>query len=102
EVKIGEVVAVIEEGSSSAAKPAEPTASKGEVKSPPTGGEQDVPKQVPPVESSDALSPAVRRIVTEEKLDPQEIRGSGKGGRVTKGDALTAAQKREAEEKPAP
>jgi 2-oxoglutarate dehydrogenase E2 component (dihydrolipoamide succinyltransferase) len=32
--------------------------------------------------------------VTEEKLDPQEIRGSGKGGRVTKGDAMTAAQNR--------
>jgi 2-oxoglutarate dehydrogenase E2 component (dihydrolipoamide succinyltransferase) len=33
-------------------------------------------------------------VVTEEKLDPQEIRGSGKGGRVTKGDALAAAQNR--------
>lgn len=88
EVKIGEVVAVIEEGSGSAAKPsAEPS-------------KQDVPKHVPPGESSDALSPAVRRIVTEEKLDPQEIRGSGKGGRVTKGDALTAAQNREAVPEP--
>jgi len=33
-------------------------------------------------------------------LDPQEIRGSGKGGRLTKGDALAAAQNREAS--PAP
>src|SRR5205807_4907764 len=40
------------------------------------------------------LSPAARRVVTEEKLDPQEIRGTGKGGRVTKNDAMTAAQNR--------
>jgi 2-oxoglutarate dehydrogenase E2 component (dihydrolipoamide succinyltransferase) len=101
EVKIGEVVAVIEEGLGSTAKPAaEPGASKTETKSPPAGEKQDVQKHVPPVESSGALSPAVRRIVTEEKLDPQEIRGSGKGGRVTKGDALGAAQKREAAPEP--
>lgn len=91
EVKIGEVVAVIEEGGGSAAK-------------------QDVQKQVAPAESSHDLpegrasarpiSPAVRRIVTEEKLDPQEIRGSGRGGRLTKSDALAAARNREALPKP--
>ena len=37
------------------------------------------------------LSPAVRRIVEEEKLDPNKITGTGKGGRLTKGDALEAA-----------
>ncbi|HXM32702.1 MAG TPA: 2-oxoglutarate dehydrogenase complex dihydrolipoyllysine-residue succinyltransferase [Chthoniobacterales bacterium] len=90
EVKIGEVVAEIQEGSESKAKPAE----KSETK--PQGGEKaDVQKHVPPSEkTSDALSPAVRRVVTEEKLDPQEIRGTGKGGRVTKNDAVTAAQNR--------
>ena len=100
EVKIGEVVAVIEEGSSEAAKPAaEPAASKGDTKAKAeeTKGAQE---PAPPAKSSDALSPAARRIVTEEKLDPQEIRGSGKGGRLTKGDALAAAQNREAS--PAP
>ena len=91
EVKIGEVVAVIEEGVS-AAKPG--AAGNGDETAP--SEKQDVQKQVPPAGSSDALSPAVRRIVTEEKLDPEEIRGSGKGGRLTKGDALAAAQNREA------
>jgi 2-oxoglutarate dehydrogenase E2 component (dihydrolipoamide succinyltransferase) len=90
EVKIGEVVAVIEEGSGSAAKPA----------AEPTGGKQDVQKHVPPAGSSDALSPAVRRVVTEQKLDAEKISGSGKGGRVTKGDALAAAQNREAVPEP--
>jgi 2-oxoglutarate dehydrogenase E2 component (dihydrolipoamide succinyltransferase) len=88
EVKIGDVVATIEEGTASDAKT--------EKKAEPAGDKPDVQKHVPPKESSTALSPAARRVVTEEKLDPQEIRGTGKGGRVTKNDAVTAAQNRAA------
>lgn len=93
EVKIGDVVATIEEGSGGG--------DKAEKKSEPAAEKQDAPAPAPSEKSSDALSPAVRRIVTEEKLDPQEIRGSGKGGRVTKGDAITAAQNRTAPPEPA-
>jgi 2-oxoglutarate dehydrogenase E2 component (dihydrolipoamide succinyltransferase) len=89
EVKIGEVVAVIEEGGGSAEKPA---ASKGDSKPIPTAAKK----------SPDAMSPAVRRVVAEEKLDPEKISGSGKGGRLTKGDALAAAQNREAAPEPSP
>jgi 2-oxoglutarate dehydrogenase E2 component (dihydrolipoamide succinyltransferase) len=105
EVKIGDVVAVIEEGGSAAKPATEPAPAKSDAKPAPA-----VEKK-----SAEAMSPAVRRIVTEEKLDPEKITGSGKGGRLTKGDALTAAQNREAvpepsstaaseraEEKPAP
>lgn len=35
-----------------------------------------------------ALSPAVRRIVAEEKVDPAAIEGTGRGGRLTKGDLI--------------
>jgi 2-oxoglutarate dehydrogenase E2 component (dihydrolipoamide succinyltransferase) len=91
EVKIGEVVAVIEEGSGSAAKPAAgPRAPKDDTKVVPTAAKK----------SPDAVSPAVRRVVAEEKLDPEKISGSGKGGRLTKGDALAAAQNREAVPEP--
>ena len=38
------------------------------------------------------LSPAVQRIVTENKMDPSQIEGTGKDGRVTKGDALAALE----------
>jgi len=87
EVKIGEVVAVIEGGSGSAAKPAaESSVPKGDTKPVPTAAKK----------SPDAMSPAVRRVVAEEKLDPEKISGSGKGGRLTKRDALAAAQNREA------
>jgi 2-oxoglutarate dehydrogenase E2 component (dihydrolipoamide succinyltransferase) len=35
-----------------------------------------------------ALSPAVRRLVAEKQLDPRKIKGTGPGGRITKGDVL--------------
>tara|TARA_A100000164_G_scaffold97470_1_gene84681 strand:- start:194 stop:1495 length:1302 start_codon:yes stop_codon:yes gene_type:complete len=34
------------------------------------------------------LSPAVRKIVTENKIDIKTVKGSGKGGRVLKGDLI--------------
>jgi len=37
------------------------------------------------------LSPSVQRIVAENNLDPKAIQGSGKDGRILKGDALEAA-----------
>jgi 2-oxoglutarate dehydrogenase E2 component (dihydrolipoamide succinyltransferase) len=91
EVKIGDVVARIGEGDG--AQPEKKTAAPEK---------SDAQKRVPPKEEV-VLSPAARRVVTEEKLDPQEIRGSGKGGRVMKSDAISAAQNRQTprEEPPA-
>ena len=48
-----------------------------------------------PVEANDAalrLSPAVRRAVLENHIDPSTIKGSGKDGRLTKDDVLAAAK----------
>ena len=39
-------------------------------------------------ESSQTLSPAVRKIVEENKIDIKNIEGSGKDGRLTKGDVI--------------
>ncbi|PYK69671.1 MAG: dihydrolipoyllysine succinyltransferase [Verrucomicrobia bacterium] len=87
EVKIGEVVAEIEETKGAAeaapAKKEAAVADRGQLKSP-----------SPATATATELSPAVRRIVDEEKLDPSKIPGTGKGGRITKGDALAAAQNR--------
>lgn len=60
-------------------------------------GEQEKEKAEPKEEATsdggsgeeDGLSPAVRRLVTENKLDPTAIAGTGKGGRLTKEDVLT-------------
>jgi 2-oxoglutarate dehydrogenase E2 component (dihydrolipoamide succinyltransferase) len=40
---------------------------------------------------NETLSPAVRRVVEEHNLDPSGITGTGKDGRITKEDALKAA-----------
>lgn len=75
EVKIGDVVATIAAG---AATP------NSEAKS-----ETPSPK---PAEQAEAtpLSPAVRRLAAETGIDPASVPGSGKSGRITKGDMLAA------------
>ena len=98
EVKIGEVVAEIEE-SGTAAEAAPGNKEKGAAEQPVAAGVADRGRPESPTPAADnALSPAVRRIVDEEKLDPAKISGTGKGGRITKGDALAAAQNRGAPE----
>ncbi|TVR53334.1 MAG: 2-oxoglutarate dehydrogenase complex dihydrolipoyllysine-residue succinyltransferase [Puniceicoccaceae bacterium] len=42
-----------------------------------------------------ALPPSVRRLAAESGVDPSSVEGSGKGGRVTKGDMLAAIEKQE-------
>src|SRR4029079_3416181 len=81
EVKIGDVVAVITDRARGAAKP--------------VTEKREVAKQGSSKEESDVMSPAVRRVVTEGNLDPGKIAGTGKGGRLTKGDALAATKGRE-------
>jgi 2-oxoglutarate dehydrogenase E2 component (dihydrolipoamide succinyltransferase) len=36
------------------------------------------------------LSPVVRRLISENNLDPAQIAGTGPGGRITRGDVLSA------------
>ncbi len=50
---------------------------------------------------SPSLSPAVRRLVAEERVDPAQVEGTGRGGRLTKGDVL-AHLATPASEAPAP
>jgi len=102
EVKIGEVVAEIEEsGTAAKAAPGTPgKKEKGGAEQPVAAGVADRGRpESPTPAANNALSPAVRRIVDEEKLDPAKISGTGKGGRITKGDALAAAQNRGAPER---
>jgi 2-oxoglutarate dehydrogenase E2 component (dihydrolipoamide succinyltransferase) len=109
EVKIGEVVATIDDSKRSAAekkeeepKKKEPEEKKKEPEPDKEPAEEkalvaagaDRGKPQPTAAATAALSPAVRRIVEEEKLEPGKIRGTGQGGRLTKGDVLAAAQQR--------
>ncbi|MES3038072.1 MAG: 2-oxoglutarate dehydrogenase complex dihydrolipoyllysine-residue succinyltransferase [Bdellovibrionota bacterium] len=42
--------------------------------------------------TNQTLSPAVQRIVTETGINPGQVQGTGKDGRLTKGDVLNAAE----------
>src|SRR6266581_5789116 len=90
EVKIGEVVATIDDSKSA------PTESGStEKKSAPEKTEAKTAAPTKEKSTDDApLSPAVRRIVEEEHIDPASVSGTGKGGRLTKGDVLAATQNR--------
>ncbi len=58
-----------------------------------------VPAPTPPAPQpaqSLPLAPSVQRIVAENQLDPASIPGSGKDGRITKGDAIAALEARTA------
>jgi 2-oxoglutarate dehydrogenase E2 component (dihydrolipoamide succinyltransferase) len=46
--------------------------------------------------ASEKLSPAVRRAVEESGVDPAAVSGSGRDGRLTKGDVLAEANKQKA------
>lgn len=79
EVKIGQVVATID--------PAGASASGGTISEPAKT------EPVKPVATTEMpQSPAVRRIAAETGIDPTAVAGSGKGGRVTKGDLLSAVE----------
>ena len=77
---VGAVLGRIEEGAA-AAPPGSP-APAAPADTPPAAGADTPP--APP------LSPAVRRLVAEHDLDPAALKGSGKGGRILKGDILDA------------
>ena len=106
EVKIGEVVAVIDDSKQlEEKKPPEPKKvekpqqkKKEEFegrKREPAPEKKNVEKKEKAASQKDGpLSPAVRRIVEEEHLEPEKIHGTGMAGRLTKGDVLTATKDR--------
>ena len=92
-VHIGDTVARIDEGAGASA-PAKPPASPGDTAK---------PKAPPaPAKSDQPLSPAVRRMVEENKLKPDEIKATGPGGRITKEDVVKHLDQPKAAPAPAP
>jgi 2-oxoglutarate dehydrogenase E2 component (dihydrolipoamide succinyltransferase) len=92
-VAVGAVVCLID---TSAAKSSGSAPVKEEVKVEATKVEEkkaEAPKAVPVVEKTYATgtpSPAAKKILDEKNIQPSEIIGTGKGGRITKDDAINA------------
>jgi 2-oxoglutarate dehydrogenase E2 component (dihydrolipoamide succinyltransferase) len=84
----GQVLAVIEEGAAatSPAAAGEVARSAGEGSTSPTK-EGEVGGT--PGEGSPKLAPSARRLIEEHQLEPSQIAGSGRDGRITKGDVLS-------------
>lgn len=53
-------------------------------------------------EPAPAAGPAARRLMEENELDPEDIQGSGKGGRITRQDVLDRLKTDESGPAPAP
>lgn len=92
----GQVLAIIEEGAVSTSP-----AKAGEVGGTPGEGPKPSPARTAetagsaPSEDVDKLAPSVRRLIEEHKLEPSSIQGTGRDGRITKGDVLTHLADRE-------
>jgi len=85
-VTSGQLLALLEEGAAvAAAAPAKAVAAKAEVAAKPAAAQPVAPATKA---GGDKLAPSVRRLVEEHKLDAGAIPGSGRDGRITKGDVL--------------
>jgi 2-oxoglutarate dehydrogenase E2 component (dihydrolipoamide succinyltransferase) len=82
-VSVGEVVGQISEGSITSKAPAQLMAAE-------TQSAFTVEPVKKPDIGTNRLAPSVHKIVTENNLNVNNIAGSGKDGRITKGDALAA------------
>jgi 2-oxoisovalerate dehydrogenase E2 component (dihydrolipoyl transacylase) len=90
-VRVGALLAVLEDGVEGAGQVAEPVAEP----SASNGGAPAVSEPAPE-RTNTFVSPVVARLVAEHNLDVKQIQGSGQGGRVTKQDVLQYIEMRKA------
>jgi len=94
-VTSGQVLAILEEGAAAAA-------------SKPAAAQPQAAASEPKAASAAKLAPSAKRMVEENKLDVGQIAGSGRDGRISKGDVIqhmagtAAAPAKPAAAKPAP
>jgi 2-oxoglutarate dehydrogenase E2 component (dihydrolipoamide succinyltransferase) len=81
-VLVGAVIATIEAGGAASAPAPAPA---------PAIAPAAAPAPAAAASEATTLSPSVRRAVLEHGIDPASVKGTGKDGRITKEDVLTAA-----------
>lgn len=98
-VESGEVLGMVEEGEAAESTGSEDQQEQEEsAEKPEKSDESDKPKQSDQPAASEKssasapdnskLSPAARRVAEEEKADVSQVTGTGRGGRITKGDVI--------------
>jgi 2-oxoglutarate dehydrogenase E2 component (dihydrolipoamide succinyltransferase) len=101
-VAVGALLGAIKEGAGAAAPPAKPQqpAAKPQAAAAPAAAAAK-PAAAPPAARADVpLAPSVRKIATETGIDAATVPGSGKDGRITKGDMLAAIERAAAQPTP--
>jgi 2-oxoglutarate dehydrogenase E2 component (dihydrolipoamide succinyltransferase) len=78
-------------GASASAPPPPPGANVQASAPPPPPPGAGITASAPPAppQNLDGLSPAVRKAVVENNINPAQVSGTGKDGRVTKGDVMS-------------
>ncbi|HKA71982.1 MAG TPA: 2-oxoglutarate dehydrogenase complex dihydrolipoyllysine-residue succinyltransferase [Xanthobacteraceae bacterium] len=116
-VAVGALLGRIEEGAGAAAsptaKPSEKTATAKPVGAGPEQPRPRAPEAPPPPQAAPVqparvapaevpLAPSVRKLAAESGIDAAAVPGSGRDGRVTKGDMLAAIERAAAQPTPVP
>ena len=95
-VEVGALLGAISEGDGAAAAPAEAAEAPAKAEPAPAKAEPAPAKaEEAPAKGGDndfGLSPAVQKLVMDNKLDPSSIKGTGKDGRLIKEDVLKALE----------
>ena len=90
-VAVGALLGQIKDGAGAAPKPA---AAKPAAAKPAEAPKAETPAAPPKAAPADApLAPSVRRVAAESGMDASTVPGSGKDGRVTKGDMMAAIER---------
>jgi 2-oxoglutarate dehydrogenase E2 component (dihydrolipoamide succinyltransferase) len=97
-VEIGTVIGQVIEGATESVPTEVPEKKATEIP------EKKAPANIPspPISEDVPLSPAVRKLVAESQVDPRQIQGQGKAGRLTKSDVLSFLDKEKVADHPEP
>jgi len=89
-VTSGEVIAVIDTTATAAAKPAEKEAAPAKVAASAAAPAAEKQAAIPAQAGTQSPSPSAKKIAAEKGVDTASVQGTGRDGRVTKGDVLGA------------
>src|SRR5690606_25690043 len=88
-----EVLGTLNEGATAAAAPKAEAAAPTAEAAAPAAGQDEADEQL--------VNPAARKLAEENGLNPAQIKGTGKGGRITKEDVLNAIEAKKSAPAPA-
>jgi 2-oxoglutarate dehydrogenase E2 component (dihydrolipoamide succinyltransferase) len=96
-----EVIAVIDtEGAVTETAPAAPAAPVAKASAAPTPASPSAPANA--AATSATALPAARKMMADQNVGAADVSGTGRGGRITKGDVIDAVESRAGAAKPAP